>query len=32
MEWFTFFRGERTDKEAHGHFILACSDGGFADR
>ncbi|MFL2876358.1 MAG: hypothetical protein ACJZ86_00710 [Pontiellaceae bacterium] len=29
MEWFTFFRGERANKEAHGHFILACSDGGF---
>ena len=29
MEWFTFYRGERANKEAHGHFILACSDGGF---
>ena len=29
MEWFTFHRGERANIEAHGHFILACSDGGF---
>lgn len=29
MEWFTSYRGERSNKEAHGHFILACSDGGF---
>ena len=29
IDWFTSYRGERSSKEAHGHFILACSDGGF---
>ena len=29
IDWFTSYRGERNSKEAHGHFILACSDGGF---
>ena len=29
IDWFTSYRGERSQMEAHGHFLLACSDGGF---
>ena len=28
-EWFVSYNGSRENKESHGHYIIACEDGGF---